>query len=118
MQRVAAVFRKWPGTGDVIALFPELPADANGWFCDSYEHVGQHGGADYQGVIFQTVAASPAESAALALELKQLGYQLKPLNRAAWRHHERWRRAAMAFRSTDTGCDDGTRSPTSREGER
>ena len=27
--------------------FPELPADLRLFYCDAYEHVGQHGGADY-----------------------------------------------------------------------
>jgi hypothetical protein len=36
MQTVKVVFRKWKDTGDVIALFPELPSDILGWFCDSY----------------------------------------------------------------------------------
>lgn len=61
MQTVKVVFRKWKDTGDVIALFPELPSDIYGWFCDSYEHVGQHSGADYHGVIRQTVPAAPHE---------------------------------------------------------
>ena len=49
----AVVFRRWQN-GDVIALFPELPADLYGEYCDAYEHVGQHGGADFFGVIQKT----------------------------------------------------------------
>ena len=45
------VFRKWRDIGSVIALFPELPSDYEGRYCDSYEQIGQHGGADYYGVI-------------------------------------------------------------------
>ena len=51
------VFRRWQN-GDVIALFPELPADLYGEYCDAYEHVGQHGGADYFGVIQKTTSCS------------------------------------------------------------
>jgi len=29
------IFRKWKDIGTVIALFPELPADFNGYFCDA-----------------------------------------------------------------------------------
>ena len=41
---VRVVFRRWRDGAGVIALFPELPADMHGLCCDSYEHVGQHGG--------------------------------------------------------------------------
>jgi hypothetical protein len=117
MQQVAVIFRRWRDTGDVIALFPELPSDINGHYCDSYEHVGQHGGADYFGVIRQTVPAAPGECADLSVELKRIGYRLKPLMRASWRQHERRREAARAFREADTDCGGGTTSPTSPEGD-
>ncbi|MCY2987535.1 MAG: hypothetical protein NTY19_06685 [Planctomycetota bacterium] len=45
------VFRRWRDSGDIIALFSELPADRHGRYADSYEHIGQHGAADYLGVI-------------------------------------------------------------------
>lgn len=83
MQRVEVVFRKWKDSGDVIALFPELPADSHGRFCDSYMHVGQHGGADYTGVVRQTVPATPDECAALSVELNRIGYRLVPLSRTS-----------------------------------
>lgn len=37
------VFRRWPRSsgGDIIALFPDQPADYQGRYCDAYEHVGQ-----------------------------------------------------------------------------
>ena len=43
-------FRKWPN-GDIPALFPTLPHSNNGHYCLSYEHNGQHCGADYLGCI-------------------------------------------------------------------
>jgi len=116
MQQVAVVFRKWKDTGNLIALFPELPSDIHGRYCDSYMHVGQHGGADYYGVIRQTIPAAPAECAALSVELRRIGYRLKPLKRASWQHHERRRVAARTFRLTDTGCGGGTTSRTKQEG--
>jgi hypothetical protein len=102
MATTVVVFRKWKDSGDVIALFPEEPSDINGWYCDAYEHVGQHGGADYFGGIRLTRPASAAESAALAEELTRIGYKLKSIKRASARHHERRRDAAKAFRLTDT----------------
>ena len=42
------VIRVWKGDdSDVFALFPVLPADNAGNLCTSYQHVGQHGAADY-----------------------------------------------------------------------
>lgn len=104
MQTVKVVFRKWKDTGNVIALFPELPADIHGRFCDDFMQVGQHGGADYHGVIGQTVPATPDECAALSVELRRIGYRLKPLKRASWRHHERRREEARRSREADTRC--------------
>jgi hypothetical protein len=91
------VFRRWKDSGDIIALFPELPADLYGQYCDSYEHVGQHGGADYWGVIQHTTPTSPAEAADLAEELTRIGYNLRPIKRASWKHHEKRLRAARQF---------------------
>ena len=53
------VFRRWRDIGTLIALFPGQPADNQGRYCDAYEHVGQHGGADYLGVIQATTPVSP-----------------------------------------------------------
>ena len=94
------VFRRWKDTGDVIALFPELPADLGGDHCDAYEHVGQHGGADYHGVIQQTTPCSPKQSADLAAELRTIGYLLKPVKRASHVHHEARRQLAADLRNT------------------
>ena len=66
MNSTAVVFRKWKDTGTILALFPELPSDLHGCFCDSYETVGQHGGADYFGVVANTTPAAPAEYESLA----------------------------------------------------
>lgn len=93
------VFRRWNDTGTVIALFPGLPADINGWYCDSYEQIGGHGGADYFGVVGVTVPASRKESADLARELRRIGYRLKVMRRASHRQHEHRRQTAMQFSS-------------------
>lgn len=96
------IFRRWKDSGDIIALFPELPADLYGQYCDSYEHVGQHGGADYWGVVQQTTPASPAEAADLAAELTGIGYNVLPIKRASWPHHERRRQLARQFATAAT----------------
>ena len=88
------IFRKWKDIGTVIALFHELPSDLWGYFCDAYEHVGQHGGADYRGVVQITTPATEKESASLARELKGIGYRLRPLRRASSWHHQHRVKAA------------------------
>jgi hypothetical protein len=92
------VFRKWRDSGSVIALFPEIPSDISGFFCEAYEHVGQHGGADYYGVVQATRPASPEEAAPLAGELTRIGYKLKPIKRASRTTHERRRASDRAIR--------------------
>lgn len=96
------VFRRWKETGDVIALFPELPADNLGRYCISYEHIGQHGAADYCLVIRQTLPATPDESAALAAQLTHIGYRLRPVQRASFSHHQRRLADARAVAPADT----------------
>lgn len=74
VEKTVVVFRVWKDSGSVIALFPN--EDSGQGFCDSYEHVGQHGGADYQGVIAATRPATPNEAQDLLKELRQIGYKL------------------------------------------
>ena len=99
-QTDVVVFRRWRDTGGVIALFPELPADLDGDHCDAYEHIGQHGGADYHGVIQQTIPCSLNDAAAVAAELRTIGYKLRPLKRASHVHHEARRQLAADLRNT------------------
>ena len=80
------IFRMWQTRQDghgVIALFPCEPWDSGGLLCSSYEHVGQHGGADPAGVIARTRAATETEYAALQreLETEPYGYQLTVIRR-------------------------------------
>lgn len=88
------VFRRWRDSGDIIALFPELPTDIFGEFCEAFQHVGQHGGADYWGVIQQTTPVTLDEAADLAVELEGIGYSLRPVQRASHHHHEKRRKTA------------------------
>ena len=55
------IFRRFPD-GDVIALFPYLPAEClNTWPCQSYMHIGQHGAADPR-IVHDTRPARPQVS--------------------------------------------------------
>lgn len=81
------IFRKYRNNGDILALFPEVPADCYGKYCQSYEHVGQHGAADYHHCIRITIAAKPAEFADLKTELESRGYCLQIMKRATQRDH-------------------------------
>lgn len=77
------VFRVWPNAcGTVLALFPYVDFDVVG-HCTSYEHVGQHGAADYAGCISRTRPAKPAEYVDLKRELTKIGYRLKVIQRAS-----------------------------------
>lgn len=72
------VFRKWKDIGTVIALFPTLNSYASDpSLCDSFEHVGQHGAAHYDGCLRKTTPATPEEYAALKAELEAYPYNYK-----------------------------------------
>ena len=69
------VLRRWrkiPQT--VIAFLPDVPANPGRVM--AYEHVGQHGEADYAGLLADTVPATVAEydAAGLVAELRMRGY--------------------------------------------
>ena len=68
------IFRKWRSEGDIIALFPTIPADYAGLYCQSYMHIGQHGSANYSLVLQQTRLAKLEEYAELLSELIARGY--------------------------------------------
>lgn len=79
------IFRAFPD-GEVLALFPALPADLEPRRnCLSYAHVGQHGAASVA-LAERTRAATPAESAPLAHELEARGYNLRPCKRFTRAH--------------------------------
>lgn len=63
---VKVIFRKFPD-GDIIAFFPELPANRGKML--SYMRVGQHGEADSNYAAY-TKPATPEEFAALEKELR------------------------------------------------
>ena len=70
---IDVVFRVFPD-GDVIALFPG--ESVGGGHINSYQHVGQHGGAS-PSLIKELRKATHAEYAPLRAELKRIGYCLR-----------------------------------------
>lgn len=78
------IFRYW--RKDVIALFPYEIADMKG-NCLSYQHVGQHGAANYSAIVYESRPATQAELANLKEELERLGYNLEIIHR---RNHQRF----------------------------
>ena len=68
------IFRKDhpAGGGDVFALFPTIEGSPG--HCTCYQHVGQHGSADYNRCIYTSTLATPEEYADLLAELVDYGY--------------------------------------------
>ena len=92
-------FRRWrdqPKT--VFALFPELPSDYQGRYCDSFEAIGQHAGADYHLCVQASVPVSAEDAADLLRELQRIGYRLKVIKRASRRVHEARRATTRSLR--------------------
>jgi hypothetical protein len=69
------ILRRWPD-GQLIALFPNIAATQG--LIQAYEHIGQHGAADYMLVIGKTLPVSYSrndpERDVFIKELKQIGY--------------------------------------------
>lgn len=72
------VFRKY-NDGQILALFPYEQAYDN--FCESYLHIGQHGGANYAHCINSTKPATKEEYSELQKELEGMGYNLKVIKK-------------------------------------
>lgn len=96
---VVVIFRKWRDNGDILALFPEIPARERGYECDSYEHVGQHGAANCQECIRGTRPALPHEYANLKTELEGAPYHYNLVVR---------QRATQAMRAKLRAAQKGT----------
>lgn len=94
METTVVIFRT-DREGVTFALFPELPADNQGFFCTCYQHVGQHCAADYYGCIADSRPATPTEYADLFVELRQRGYEMKTRQRATAAMHDRCRKLAV-----------------------
>lgn len=73
----SVIFRKF-SNGDVIALFPYIPGNTDGWTCQSFMHVGQHGAADPH-IVRRTKPATQDEARDLVIELTSDPYRYPPL---------------------------------------
>lgn len=99
-EKTKVIFRTWRGAqGGVIALFPEIPADVYGHLMQSYEHVGQHGGADCIGITEPVRRQNAEEVAALKAELESIGYSLDVKKRATAAMDAKRREAARRGRA-------------------
>ena len=82
MHKTKVIFRTWRDTKEVIAIFPDIPADHNPHSCLSYLHIGQHGGCSPHLVIAHTTLSTENEYAKRYSELiKDVGYDLKIIKR-------------------------------------
>ncbi len=88
-EKTIVIFRKWKD-GQIIALFPTVPSDCIGKYCESFMHIGQHSGADYWGVVEQTKPAKWGEYQALRNELESAPYNyvLDVKQRAPYQYHQ------------------------------
>lgn len=77
-EKTIVIFRVWTNTTHgIIALFPDNKFDVGGSHCSSYQHIGQHGAANYPYVIQQTRPAIESEYKDLFDELTKVGYNLE-----------------------------------------
>jgi len=72
--KTVVIFRKFP-EGEIVAIFPEIPANDHRAECLCYQHIGQHGPASYS-LVDRTKLATAAEYAELKTELESIGYDL------------------------------------------
>lgn len=74
----ASKYYKEDNIPEILALFPEIEATPDKSTCLCYQHVGQHGDANYYYCIHElTVPATSEEYSDLKKELESLGYNLK-----------------------------------------
>ena len=84
------VFRKYKSgisKGEIIALFPHDVCDNQG-HVTSYEHIGQHSGANYTHCIRISTKATESEYKDLKNELEQIGY--KNLKVVSKQNYNKW----------------------------
>lgn len=95
------IFRKFK-TGEVIALFPEIPGDSDPMNCLSYMHVGQHGAAS-EFITDRTYPAREEEFLPLKKELESIGYSLEVRKKFSRNDYETRKREIMETLSRDFG---------------
>jgi len=77
------IFRQF-ADGDIIAIFPEIPADNNYNHCLSYQHTGQHGTCDV-GIYHDTFKPYTGKIEPLIRELTAIGYKLQIVRRISYK---------------------------------
>lgn len=81
---VPVVFRRWKKKdgGEVLALFPSM-IETDAGYCNSYMHLGQHGAADFSGLIHLTKPTKETDEDVQELkrELERIGYRLRVMAR-------------------------------------
>jgi len=93
------IFRQFKGDHHwIIALFPEIPGNADSSTCLCYMHFGQHGNASTD-VTYITRPAHPSNYAALKEELESIGYKLQVVYRFTQAAREKRRAALKAMDS-------------------
>lgn len=97
---VPVVLRVWNDGDGALALFPTLPASCGGDLCDSYDLIGQHGGADYFGCLQMSRPAKGKEAAELTRELERIGYRLRVVKRATRAMHGKRRAETRRLRGS------------------
>jgi hypothetical protein len=80
MENIIPVVFRVDRDGYVFALFPTIQATSEG-HCQSYQHVGQHGAADYHLCIACSRPATLSEYVPLKRELERIGYHLQVYRR-------------------------------------
>ena len=94
MDKLNVVFRV-ESNGDVLAVFPSIPADYHGsMLC--YAHIGQHGGCSNNYYYRNTKPATPEQYAPLLNELRGIyengenAVRLIPLKKRSQRDNDRF----------------------------
>ena len=100
---VEVIFRWWEG--DVIALFPTIPATyrldySKNSNVSSYQHIGQHGESNGDGIMENSRPATLKEYADLLEELTKIGYNLRVVSDFKQAHRDR-RNAIIKSRRAD-----------------
>ena len=76
-ETVDVMFRMF--RGEILAIFPHTKHHTGFVLC--YAHCGQHSGADYNGVVYNSRPATEEEYKDLKKELENIGYSLKIVHR-------------------------------------
>lgn len=107
-EKLPVIFRaERTKAGEVTAVFPTLPHDAQGMYFTVYAHVGQHGAGGFDWYR-RTRAAKPAEYADLLAELKDIyehahwegdeAFKLVVCQRYSAHHHRAFRAEVARMR--------------------